>query len=324
MEFQHAQLVQKRSKLEELQRTMGLAEQRRTTELNKLRTMVQAQREVHQHNLQQYRVSAVLAPPPSPSSSNTEAESQPPQPLSHLVEMLQLELANDRDGRLWEVWPRLVDVKTQLLHEHANQDQQECERLQRIMEGYEQHLQIESSSALPSPPQQRQLMLQHRKQERQHQQQQQQQQEHSSFEQDGHGDEGILGPIFHIPSGGNDWKGVENHKDDNHVYEPLEESFHKQVFLTTLETKTPDEDAQRNTSLSNSSVFPATAQQQTPSDGQGYTVPVFDHNSGGSTNVYDMMDESVSPMALPEGSKSVAPDRGSDANGIAAVSDNQD
>jgi glucan biosynthesis protein len=127
VEFQHAQLLNKREKAEELRGELAVKVQQRQLSLGKVRDLLHQQREKNQQLIQ------------SLTTGHSEDKSKS---VEATKEFLLLELKNDHDGHNLKKWRDWVQVKIQFLSEQGEHKRRECARLETIIEGYRTNMRL--------------------------------------------------------------------------------------------------------------------------------------------------------------------------------------
>lgn len=128
MQFQHAELIDKREKFVQLQRTQETEEKKRKNALSSMDVVLVKQRTKVQKMMEQ-QGSLIL-------------EDDDSMLIKKYEESLELVHANDHDGRLDEKWPRLMFDKAQAILEQSGSAHRACESLERVVEGYMHNLHL--------------------------------------------------------------------------------------------------------------------------------------------------------------------------------------
>ncbi|GAX23051.1 hypothetical protein FisN_15Hh049 [Fistulifera solaris] len=127
VEFQHAQLLNKREKAEALRGELAVKVKQRQLSLTKVRDLLHQQREKNQQMIQ---------------SLTTGRSENKLKSVEAAKELLLLELKNDHDGHNVKKWRDWVQVKIQFLSDQGEHKRRECARLKTIIEGYRTNMRL--------------------------------------------------------------------------------------------------------------------------------------------------------------------------------------
>ncbi|GAX25680.1 hypothetical protein FisN_15Lh049 [Fistulifera solaris] len=132
VEFQHAQLLNKREKAEALRGELAVKVKQRQLSLAKVCDLLHQQRERNQQMIQ---------------SLTTGRSDDKLKSVEAAKELLLLELENDHDGHNLKKWRDWVQVKIQFLSDQGEHKRRECARLETIIEGYRTNMRLSVSDS---------------------------------------------------------------------------------------------------------------------------------------------------------------------------------